>query len=316
MIFRKSCSFILNTSLILLLIFPYYIISSYNKYFFKSYLFLLIPLLSLYLFKNVKSICALIIYANLFYCFAKFIFLVCFYFSPITVGIFVDHYFNNLIFYSSIGFLDIPRFVTSNDYVTPFCIFFLLLQKKYFLVPILIFSVLLTLSFHLLCVLITLFSLYCLIKISVRNLPFIILISFSLFSLFYISFSGFHGRFGGEFILSINSKLYQTHMFLSHFINNPFFGNGFGFYVSDYVRNNSNPFVYENFIMSYLMQAGIVFSFIYIISILLFCKIKRYFLNILLLLILLSYGFTNPVLITPPVLILIAYLFNYKILID
>lgn len=313
--FSKSQSlfFLLNITLILSLLFPYYLISNENVYFFKSFFFLIIPLCSIYLLKSSITTSYLLIYSNIIYCLSKLLFLSLYYFFPLQIRDFTDFYFNELIFYSNIGFIDVPRFITANDYVTPFCIFFLLVKKKFFWIPILIFSVVLTLSFHLLLVLFLLYIIYFSLKLSVKNIPFIILISFFLTFIIYFSFSGFHNRFGGEFLLSFDSKSYQSNLFLDYFSNKPIIGQGFGFYIFDYVRNNSNPFVYENFLLSYLMQSGLIFTFIYILSFLIFSKFKIRFTNIFLVILALSYGFTNPVLVTPPMLILITYLMHNEI---
>jgi hypothetical protein len=137
-------------------------------------------------------------------------------------------------------------------------------------------------------------------------------IIFIFLSLLCVSYTGFQQRSSNDFLPSSTSKIYQSKLLLEKFSDSPLLGQGFGFYLPNYVRNNANPFLYENFFFCYLMQSGLLFSVFYIL--ILFCnKTCLSIRKILFITLFLSYGFTNPVIVTPPTLLFLFTLIHCKV---
>lgn len=103
---------------------------------------------------------------------------------------------------------------------------------------------------------------------------------------------------------------FEQFNFLFHeFEQQPILGHGLGYYVSGYIRSESNPYAYELFFVALLMKIGILGSLLFIVSLLilfipiLYGKNKFTFLTktsyIIIMTSIVFMVSTNPVLITP-----------------
>ncbi|WP_419308079.1 hypothetical protein J8402_06530 [Chromohalobacter israelensis] len=63
---------------------------------------------------------------------------------------------------------------------------------------------------------------------------------------------------GEGFERGVQARIYQLKMLGIEVLHDPFLGKGFGYFISDYVRNNSSPYLYEVQFFSLIMHYGLL----------------------------------------------------------
>lgn len=79
-------------------------------------------------------------------------------------------------------------------------------------------------------------------------------------------------RFGNKasdlnYYSDLERKLQNNELWL-HFLQSPIIGNGLGYYIPHFIRDSNDKYMYESQVLSYLMDFGIIFFFLFILKVL------------------------------------------------
>ncbi len=177
-----------------------------------------------------------------------------------------------------VGDTNLSRLQLPVDSVLPFCIYFLLFEflksnsKKFILVSqllLLSISLILTFSRAFWLITFTLIFLFVVMNIELKQkIKFILSSAFLFFVLSFIPsirstlISAVTARFG-KVAADVNyysdlERILQNRLLFSKFLEAPFFGNGFGYYLPNFIRSSDVKYLYESQSLSILMNLGLI----------------------------------------------------------
>lgn len=216
--------------------------------------------------------------------------------------------------YNSLGYIGVSgfnRIVGVNDFLLPF-LYFLIpsssIKNKKIVSAVFIFSIFVTFTRSLWF---SFVLLYLLDEIIIKKKLHYAVLLFSIVigMIYYISLytnidliGSIGNRLFNEGTLSSNVKFEQAYKMIEQIGYSPLFGQGLGSYIEDYIRNDRLKYGYEVMILALIMQNGLIISGS-IILILAFSLYRAYrvngkFFDLFALILFLSSGLTNPVIIS------------------